>query len=234
MLRKIKVSKLSDEQISEMFSLFHLYYDDISPDLFFNDLKEKSHVLMIYHERRVVGFSTMLRKKFSTPNISITSLFTGDTVVRKDFWGSKALQRAFFWYILETKLIYFWRPMYWFLISKGYKTYLMMVTNFNESYPRRERQTPDDVKELQDRYYLDRYGCFYNKNLDIIDFKASKGSVKADFHDLSERMKINPDVLYFLQRNPRFADGVELACICKISFMDFFFHLQKYFLKFFK
>ncbi|OFZ51961.1 MAG: hypothetical protein A2381_01505 [Bdellovibrionales bacterium RIFOXYB1_FULL_37_110] len=231
-VKEILVKKIDEKLKAQMFDLFREYYDDVSKEQFVFDLSEKTHVLFIFNKKtgKVIGFSTILQEKLKTKEQTITALFSGDTVVHRDYWGSKALQVAFFFYILKTRLLYFWRPLYWFLISKGHKTYLMMINNFKEAYPHRERPTPDHITNILNEFYERKYRSDFKKDQGIIKFISSKGAVKQNFATISHRDELNPDVQYFLRMNPDYQKGVELACVCRISVTDFLFHLKKYFL----
>jgi hypothetical protein len=223
------VSELTDKNLGEMYFLFEKYYVDISYELFLHDLKEKTHVLFVRNvKNELVGFSTLFRKK----NHSIakgTFLYSGDTVIRQDYWGTKYLQKAFFYFILRTKLASPFQPVYWMLISKGFKTYMMMKRNFISCWPRREGVTPVHLKEVQNAFYKMKFGSSYKKDLDLIVFEESKGTVKGDIASPSDEDKADMDIQFFLERNPKYSEGVELACLAEILWKDLMFHVLKYF-----
>ena len=72
--------------------------------------------------------------------------------LNKQFWGSPALGIQFLIYLWKLKIKSITRPVYWFLISKGYKTYLLMANNFSEHYPRFEKSTPTFEKKTDARF----------------------------------------------------------------------------------
>ncbi len=51
------------------------------------------------------------------------AFFSGDTIIEKEYWGNRALTCAMYRYIVSFKLRYPLVPVYWILISKGFKTY---------------------------------------------------------------------------------------------------------------
>jgi hypothetical protein len=224
------VIELTEKNLGEMYFLFEKYYVNISYDLFLNDLKEKTHVMFIRNEKdELVGFSTIFRKKI--PKISKgTFLYSGDTVIRQDYWGTKYLQKAFFYFILKTKLASPFQPVYWMLISKGFKTYMMMKRNFISCWPRREGPTPWQLKYVQDQFYKLKFGPSYNSNSDLIVFPESKGEVKGDIAAPSEESKMDQDIQFFLEKNPGYTRGEELTCITEILWKDLTFHVLKYFI----
>jgi hypothetical protein len=225
-----KVNELQPSIQQEMYLLFEKYYVDISFTQFQNDLSEKTHVLFIRNNKNeLVGFSTIFRKKIKDAGPG-TFLYSGDTVIREDYWGSKFLQKAFFWFILKTKITSPFEPVYWMLISKGFKTYLMMKKNFISCWPRREASTPTYLKRTQDSFYRIKFGDAYRQDLDLIIFDNSKGAVKGNIAAPKEESKKDLDIQYFLNKNPRYQNGEELACIAEIQWKDFIFHVLKYFI----
>src|SRR5271170_925643 len=100
--RILKAETLSGEFKSRMFQFFSEYYQDVSWEQFQADLAEKTHVFVFTDALGLVGFSTIFRKPI--PEIAPgLFLYSGDTVIRKDYWGSKILQTAFFRFIVESK-----------------------------------------------------------------------------------------------------------------------------------
>lgn len=224
------VNELTEKNLGEMYFLFEKYYVDISYELFLEDLREKTHVMFIRNENsELVGFSTIFRKKMASVGRG-TFLYSGDTVIRQDYWGTKFLQKAFFYFILKTKIASPFEPVYWMLISKGFKTYMMMKRNFISCWPRREGPTPSHLKQVQDEFYKNKFGNSYHKDCDLIVFEQSKGAVKGDIAAPSADSKNDLDVQFFLKKNPNYSQGEELTCITEILWKDLTFHVLKYFI----
>ena len=57
-------------------------------------------------------------------------------MIAQAYWGQKALQRVFTRYVVGVKLRHPLQRVYWFLITKGYKTYLLLSRYFPEYWPR--------------------------------------------------------------------------------------------------
>jgi hypothetical protein len=213
------VGALSDQTISEMFALFEKYYVDVSEAQFRSDLMEKTHVLMFRGGDELIGFSTIFRKRIPAVGQG-TFLFSGDTVIREDYWGSKILQTTFLKYIVATKVSNPLEPVYWMLISKGFKTYMMMRKNFGCSFPRDGREPTRLMGEIRNRFYSWKYGSAYDAASGLITFEHSHGAVRGQLAEPKGYQLQNTDVRFFLEKNPRYTDGVELACIAKIRVAD--------------
>ena len=85
---------------------------------------------------------------------------------------------AFLKYLWLQKFKRPFQPLYWFLISKGYKTYLLMANNFETHFPRYERETPAAMKGLIDDFGTHFFPESYNAESGLIEFDASLGQLK--------------------------------------------------------
>jgi len=227
----VKAPALSGPQIETLYAMYNKYYSGSSPEQFKEDLSEKTHVFLLMDGKIVIGFSTILLLKMGKdgwrPRIF---LYSGDTVIERDYWGQKILQKAFFRFIVLTKLRYPLFPVYWMLISKGYKTYMMMQRNFSNSFPAEGRVTPAPFRRAALDFYKRKFGDAYDDSTNLITFRKSKGAVRPEY--LEKPVEQSANVSFFFKANPDHHLGVELACVAKIGFSDFFGHVPKYFVKF--
>lgn len=234
--RTVPVGRIDETTAHSMFLIFSRYYAGVEFDRFWSDLKEKDQCVLLSTEvcpedhaeqagraGRIVGFTTLLRLRDPGP-FGATYLFSGDTVLDQSCWGRRLLERAFFWVMLREKLRSPLRPLHWMLISKGYVTYLMMVRNFPSSFPRCDRPTPPHLQERLDRYYARRYGERYRAEAGLVRATSPHGAVVGHLADPRGSMRDDPDVAFFLQRNPDYSHGNELACIAEIRARDFMRH----------
>jgi hypothetical protein len=230
--RTLAAPALREEEARSMFALFERYYVDVSFERFLADLREKTHVLLFFAPEpgnprrwpgRVVGFSTAVLT--ALPAIpGATFLFSGDTVVESDWQGAGLLQRAFFLLMLRTRLRHPLRPVYWMLISKGYKTYLLMTHHFPRGFPRHDAPTPPELQRAMETYYTHRYAGAYDARSGLIDFGESRGAVRGRLAEPTPEALTDPGVAFFLKRNPGWREGRELACIAEIRWLDFARH----------
>jgi hypothetical protein len=231
--REERIADLSEKKKQAMYALFEQYYIDVSYQQFLDDLKEKNYILMLYSKKnQVIGFSTILFKKLkNTVGREYWALFSGDTVVDKEYWGNKALQKAFYFFILKAKMKALNTPVYWFLQSKGFKTYLLMRKNFKQSYPNIYQDMPHEFASVAQHFYRMKYGDCYIPAKNQIIFPTSKGAAKLEVCEPKGEHLKDPEVQFFLAANPHYAKGVELACVGEITVQDLLGHVQKYFLK---
>lgn len=226
----VKVTDLNAQEIEEMFKLMSDYYANVTHEQFKIDLFKKDSVFLMRDPvlPDVKGFSTIvsikaqLAAKDGKSSRTVRGCFSGDTVIHRDYWGQGALGVAFLKFLFVQKLKQPFSPLYWFLISKGYKTYLLMANNFPEHYPRYERPTPTRMQDLIDSFATQLYPEAYQPELGTIVCppEQSKDRLKTEIAPICENLLAeNPRVSFFVERNPGWKQGDELACIAEMTFM---------------
>jgi len=208
-----------ESQIAQMFRVMDQYYEKVTEETFRKDLGEKQKaILLLDADGLIKGFSTILQTSLTSGGRSFIALYSGDTVLEKEYWGNGALATAFVFYLVEVKLRQPFTPVYWFLISKGYKTYLLMANNFPTHYPRYEQATPPALQKIMDCFYFQRFGNAYNADEGLIRFENNKASyVRGQVAEINADGRRNPRISYFEKSNPHWMQGVELACVAKVS-----------------
>src|SRR4051812_45008451 len=120
-----------------MFALMEDAYDNLSRARFESDLNAKQWAILLSRRDtgELVGFSTQTTLNCQIGQTSVQALYSGDTVVRRDHWGDFALAHA--WGNLARQLIAEQKAnyLYWFLTSKGYRTYHYLPLFFQQFYP---------------------------------------------------------------------------------------------------
>ena len=108
-------------------------------------------------------------------------------------------------------------PVYWFLISKGYKTYLLLSRNYTTYWPRHDKATPSWERTLIGHLATDKYGSSYRPATGVLRFEAREGRLKDGVAPVDPEALTHPDIRFFLQRNPGHVDGDELCCVGKVD-----------------
>jgi len=220
--RVVPRASLDEVRRREMLGLMHLCYEGVSASRFGADLDAKQFVILLFARASgdLVGFSTLRLTPERLEGRAVDVVYSGDTVIHPDHWGSKTLQAAFGRFLFARKLHRPWRPCLWLLLSGGYKTYLMMVNHFPRSFPsRRYDATPERRRFLHDlatRWFGDQYDAARG----VVRFSADHYRVRSNVVQVDPETARVPDVAFFLARNPGHAVGDELACLCEIGLRD--------------
>lgn len=215
----LKVSELSDVQKEKMLCIMDKYYDNVTERIFLNDLSDKEYVIILRDnaENEIRGFSTIKIINCDVVGNPVKAVFSGDTIIEKEYWGEtelvKVLGKYFLGLVKECKE----EIIYWFLISKGYKTYKYLPLYFKEFYPCYDKMTPLFEKAVIDHLATIKYPHEYNPQKGTIHFKESAECLKKGVADINESKLKNPHINFFVRANPDYFLGDELVCIARLN-----------------
>jgi hypothetical protein len=213
----LEVAALGEADRRAMYALYRRYYDASSWRLFAADLAAKDHALVLRDETGAVqGFSTLAVYERAFGDRAVRVIFSGDTIVDERHWGQQAL--AFAWLRLAGRI----RaarpevPLYWLLISKGHRTYRYLPAFSRAFHPSPDAATDADLAPLRDFLAHDRFGAAYDATAGVVRFAESRGHLRAEYAEVPEAHRRLPEVAFFLARNPGYARGDELVCVCEL------------------
>jgi hypothetical protein len=217
--RVLAVPDLSGEDIEGMFALHAALYERVTHRDFVNDLEEKDWVLVLRDEARgeIRGFTTILLLDVEVGRESVSAVFSGDTGIDPGFWGGQTLVKAWAAFMGELLAQRGDRRLFWFLISKGYRTYLYLPLFFHAFYPRVDAATPPFERALMQRLATLKYPGEFNPETGVIEFPHSHGHLTPALAEVSQHRRQHRHVRFFLEKNPGYARGHELVCLAEIS-----------------
>jgi hypothetical protein len=215
----VAIAALDEPTRASLWRLFSAYYDGVSEAAFTRDLLEKDGVLVARDAGGCVrGFSTYRRYDGVADGRRYTALFSGDTIMEPSFWGDGALHRAYFRLWLAIKAAAPAVPLYWFLISKGYKTYLLLTRNFPTHYPRWERATPRFERAVLAQLGGSKFGTAYHGQDGVVRWPGGAARLRAGVAPIDAALLTrDAAVRYFVARNPGHAEGDELCCLGRVD-----------------
>lgn len=224
---------LGPEIIDLMFVLMAKNYDHMSRVSFEKDLAVKQYVGMIASEDdELVGFTTYAvnPKGSGTENYNI--IFSGDTIIDPAHWGTQIIVKGWTmsvgWISKSDQL----KKWYWYLMSKGHRTYLYLPLFFESYYPAPEPGPEQYLfKSIAHEVSNLLYGEYWKPEKGIIEFSDNQGSLKKELSDDSFKKSKSPNIAFFLEKNPGFEKGDELVCITEISADNFRRSVKNYFLR---
>ncbi len=217
--RVVPVASVSDAQVRGMYAIFERYYDCTSFASFEQDFLAKDEVILL-DDGRIVGFSTLKEVRVEVDGRMHVGMFSGDTVVDRAWWGSRVLGRAFLWHLLKRRLRHLFRPYWWVLVSKGYKTYLLMANNFPEHHPNAEGPTPPDRQAVRDAFARALFGAQFDPARGLVVFDPSRGQLRDGVADVTPGLRAgNARVALFERLNPTWRDGSELVCLAAMPWL---------------
>jgi len=186
--------------------------------LFLRDLGEKEHVILLRDANGVLrGFSTLRTYDLTVEGRDVRLLFSGDTIIDESWWGEQELGRAWSELAGRIRAEDPDRPLYWLLLSKGYRTYLYLPLFFEEFHPCRGREPAPFEKSIVDTFASMKYGDEYDRARGVVAFHHAPGRLREDLADVGEHRLRHEHVRFFLDANPQYREGHELVCLARLE-----------------
>lgn len=209
--------ELTPETIQEMFDVFNENFSQASLDCFIRDLNNKNWVILLRdtETNRIQGFSTLALYETTFQDKTLSVVYSGDTIIRRAYWGSSELPRSWIHTVLE-KSAHMPQPLYWLLISSGYKTYRFLTVFYKEFYPRYDQPTPPEMQMLMDHLARNRFGADYYPDLGIVRFQNGATPLREDIAPVTDERLHDPHVAFYIKRNPGHVNGDELVCLTRV------------------
>jgi hypothetical protein len=206
----------------DMFRLMQRNYENVRRRKFEDDLDAKRWAIVVRTPSlKLVGFSTQVVLDARIGGARVYALYSGDTVVDREHWGDPALAHA--WGNFALRLIegFSAETLYWFLTSKGFRTYRYLPLFFRFYCPRIGISTPRMEQLVIDSLGRQVGGQHYDANESIIRAADGKDFVRSELGDPGLRLLSNPHVRFFVERNPGFEQGDELCCLAPLTRENF-------------
>ena len=196
-----------------MFQLLEENYSSVSREIFYEDLGSKDFVgLLMDHANIIQGFTTIaLRTRHPDYNV----LFSGDTIITPKHWGSQELVRGFC-NAAGSFLATSTKPLYWFLISKGHRTYLYLPLFTRKFFPDPNSQN-EDLAAIAKTESMLMFPQYYDQEQGLLVFPESRGELRPELIAATLFRETNEYIRFFRERNPGFVRGNELVCITELS-----------------
>lgn len=218
------ISAVTVTHIRQMYDLYAGFYENTSLDVFLNDLSKKSGVILVTRKAddRVVGFSTQTFFDLKVDGRRVRGIFSGDTIVDPAYWGNNALANTFYRRLVIERIKQPFVPFYWFLISKGYKTYLLLTNNFYNYYPN-VRGQDEKYRRITEAYCEQLFPQYFDREKMLLDFGNDYVRLKGDVADITPELRAaNPHIAFFEKVNPTWRRGTEVPCIGACDYESLF------------
>jgi len=214
----VEVSAIDESGQRAMYALYERYYEGTGFAVFRRDLLAKDHVVLLHGaDGALQGFSTLAVYAREFEGRPLRVIFSGDTIVDQRCWGSQTF--AFAWLRLAgaIKARAPATPLYWLLISKGQRTYRYLPAFSRTYWPAPDCLTPAPVQALMAFLATERFGASYDAAAGVLRFDGLEGRLRPRYAAVPDKDLRLPQVRYFLERNPGYARGDELVCLCELS-----------------
>lgn len=212
----LRRTELSSFQIEEMFAVFNENFEQTAPEIFHRDLGNKDWIILLYDgQNRIQGFSTLALYETEFESQKLSVVYSGDTIIRREYWGTPQLPSTWIKTVLE-KSKNMQQPLYWLLISSGYKTYRFLSVFYKTFYPHYACPTPPHIQALVHHLASQRYGDDYIPELGVVRFKVGATPLREGVAAITDERMHDPHVAHYININPYHSRGDELVCITQV------------------
>ena len=219
------VNTLSQAKRARMAEIYFQFYAGSDIQCFLQDLQSKNEVLFLEFNGHLIGFSSV--QFYQSENAII--VYSGDTIVMPEHWKQQVLHKTWIARMALLKREHPERPLYWLLLVKGLRTYKYLKVFAKRFYPH-WKQPELELRRLADSLASKKFGALYNRQTGIVECPVHYGHLRESLANISPALHVKPEVDFFVQRNPYYAHGHELVCLCEISLENLAVRSQPFFM----
>jgi len=167
----------------------------------------------------LVGFGTLTVNHVTWQDEKAIVIYVGWTMISPEFRKHGITQRLGFETFLKQRLRHPTRNIYWMMTSSTLNSYLVLVRNFRDCYPREGRRFPPRETAYVEQV-LERIGSQWNPATGVI----ARGGVsfyregRVDKEDVNQN---DPDIAFYITANPGQAEGDSLVCLAPLTLRNF-------------
>jgi hypothetical protein len=188
----------------------------VDRETFLADLGQKNWVILLEDDRgRLRGFSTLLVYPETLAGTALTIVYSGDTIVAREWWGSPALPSTWLRAVRRIAPLYGGRELYWLLLTSGFRTYRFLPVFFRSFLPRFDAASTGDHRVLE-RLATAQFGPRFDAATGIVRLERPQVLVPELIEVPRQRLR-DPHVAFFVERNPGYVRGDELVCLARIA-----------------
>ena len=108
------------------------------------------------------------------------------------------------------------QPLYWLLISSGYKTYRFLTVFYKTFYPCHNQPILPETQAIMQQLASERFGADYLPDEGIVRFKQGATPLREGVAAVTDERLRDPHVAFYIHANPGHVNGDELVCITRI------------------
>lgn len=202
-------------QKATMLELMQRHFDRVTAEVFARDLAEKKLVLLLHRGSDMVGFSTLAAYTTVFEGLQINVIYSGDTIVTPEAWGSSALSRAWVAGVQALRESLPAGRCFWLLLSSGFRTYRFLPVFWREFYPRFDAPMPPRFAALVQQLARERFGRQFDSATGLVRFHHAQ-KLRGTLSEIPPGREDDPHIAFFLAQNPGHHNGDELVCLTEL------------------
>lgn len=216
----LDIARVDENLCRDFFNIYETYFENVSFPVFVDHIGHKDKVIVLRDKDQdmVRGFSTFKVMERNVDQKKVYGIFSGDTIIHRDYWGEQELVRSFCYLSGQVAAkMEEGSQLFWLLISKGYKTYRYLPVFTEDYYPSYKSNWPEYEKRVMLAFYQDLYPDEFDPATGLLTFNNKIGNLRPGVGDADEYRVQDPDISYFVNANPEHMKGTELCCLAELS-----------------
>jgi hypothetical protein len=206
---------LSGAEIDGMRHLLSLHFAGVTPEQFRRDLEEKNRVVLLRRGKELVGFSTLLAYQILVEGETVGIIYSGDTIVAPEAWGTMTLPRAWIGAVNRLRSEMVCTRCYWLLLASGFRTYRFLPVFWKEFHPRFGQTIPWEKRRILEAAARGRFGARFDPVAGIVRFDHPQQLV-GGLECVPQSRLSDPHVAFFIKANSGHFQGDELVCLAEL------------------
>jgi hypothetical protein len=212
----VAVESLTPRDRDEMFALLQAHFEGVTQAQFDADLDRKDWALRITRDDVLVGFSTLQAYSTVASGRPVNVIYSGDTVMSPDAWGSPVLSRGWIALVRWIQASRPGEPWHWLLLSSGFRTYRFLPVFWREFWPRHDAEPDEFTRALMDALAIQQFDGCYDRSTGVVRFPRPQ-RLRGHLAGIPEGRENDPHIRFFLERNPGHDRGDELVCLAELG-----------------
>lgn len=217
--RLVSRDALDPSLAQAMYALLYRHFAGIDPAGFVADLEDKDQVLLLEDEGRLVGFTTLALAREPVAGEQSTVVYSGDTIVEPEAWGSPELPRTWIRSVRSLHEEAGGGPLWWLLIVSGFRTYRFLPVfcrRFHAGPTEGVAADEDSLPAIAASLARRRFGDAWDPRTGIVRLPRPQ-RLREPLRELPAGRLRNRHVARFLALNAGHTQGDELVCLAKLG-----------------
>ena len=215
--RLVRREDLTAAEKQAMLGLLQAHFHGVTEERFERDLSEKTWALLLEEQGHLRGFSTLLLQETQPPGEPpCTVVYSGDTIVEKGAWATAALPKSWIAAVRKLREHHPLGRLWWLLLTSGFRTYRFLPVFWRDFWPRFDAETPPEDQARMSFLAREKYGEMYQEEEGVVRF-AEPQRLREGLDDVPAGRLADPQIAFFLERNPGWKEGDELVCLTEIA-----------------
>lgn len=209
-------SALSEADVTAMYELLRVHFDNVDESSFRRDLEDKQWVVRIRSGSTLLGFTSLRYLSLSHAGTELKLLYSGDTIVSPKARQSTVFARSWIDAVRRLRRYYDAPEFYWLLLVSGFRTYRFLPVFWRQFFPVFDRATPSIEQRRMDAAARLLFRQRYLADSGIVRFEKPQ-VLKADQVGIAASRLRDPHIACFAELNPGFLQGDELVCWTRLA-----------------